>query len=189
MKKVNALSNKALVRNKDHFKVKQVEPNHFVVLTDDSKVKKNKSKKKKKPVQPVPSNTKKKKKKDDEIVHVKIDNPKVSFGRKISEPKVGIRTSGLRMLEQEEEKLPKKTQVTTANGMQLNSSSTIRELGYTITRSREYRWKLLQNVIIPKVGKQQVIKHIEFLVKMNQSQPSKANAVYEWKYDLSRLKK
>lgn len=76
---------------------------------------------------------------------------------------------------------------TTSNGMELKTVSSIRKLGYTITLPREKRWDLLKNVIIPKVGKDEVIRHIKFLITMNQGQPNKLGAVYEWQYDLERL--
>lgn len=85
---------------------------------------------------------------------------------------------------------PKAEEVkTTANGMELKTVSSIRKMGYTITLPREKRWDLLKNVIIPKVGKDEVIRHIKFLITMNQGQPNKLGAVYEWQYDLERLTK
>lgn len=74
-----------------------------------------------------------------------------------------------------------------ANGMELKTVSSIRQMGYTVTMAREKRWELLKNVIIPKVGKDEVIRHIKFLITMNQGQPNKLGAVYEWEYDLERI--
>lgn len=76
---------------------------------------------------------------------------------------------------------------TIANGMELKTVSSIRKMGYTITMPREKRWELLRDIIIPKVGKDEVIRHIKFLITMNEGQLNKLGAVYEWEYDLERL--
>lgn len=76
---------------------------------------------------------------------------------------------------------------TIASGMELKTVSSIRKMGYTITMPREKRWELLRDIIIPKVGKNEVIKHIKFLITMNEGQLNKLGAVYEWEYDLERL--
>ncbi len=69
----------------------------------------------------------------------------------------------------------------------LNTESDIKKLGYSTSLSREERWNILNNKVIPRIGKRKVIGHIKFLIKMNQGREIMANAVKEWRYDLERL--
>lgn len=73
------------------------------------------------------------------------------------------------------------------NSVNLNTESDIKKLGYSTALSREERWKILKNKAIPKLGKNKVIGHIKFLIKMNKSRKVMENAVNEWVYDLDRL--
>lgn len=72
-------------------------------------------------------------------------------------------------------------------GNSLNAESVIKKMGYTTSLSREVRWNILKNKAIPKLGKNKVIGHLNFLVKMNKKRSVMANAVQEWLYDLERL--
>ena len=60
-------------------------------------------------------------------------------------------------------------------------------MGYTTTVSRDGRWDILKNSIIPSIGKDKVVNHIKFLVRMNKGRESMSNAVNEWEFDLKRL--
>lgn len=69
----------------------------------------------------------------------------------------------------------------------LSSESIIKSLGYDVRKSRDERWRILQMVIIPKLGREKVIKHLSFLVRLNKSKKQMEHAVYEWEYDIRRL--
>lgn len=69
----------------------------------------------------------------------------------------------------------------------LNAESIIKKMGYTTTVSRDGRWDILKNSIIPSIGKDKVVNHIKFLVRMNKGRESMSNAVNEWEFDLKRL--
>lgn len=67
-------------------------------------------------------------------------------------------------------------------------SSELSNLGYSVTKSKEERWRILQNQAIPKLGKKKVIAHIEWLIKYNKNNVHRERAIGEWSYDLRRLK-
>ena len=71
----------------------------------------------------------------------------------------------------------------------LSDESIIKKLGYSTALGRELRWNILNNNVIPKVGKRKVINHIKFLIRMNKNRSVMKNAVREWEYDLERLLK
>lgn len=71
----------------------------------------------------------------------------------------------------------------------LNTTSVLKQMGYETTKSREERWRLLTQVIIPKLGKAKVTNHLKFLIRLHGSKAQMANAVFEWQYDLSRLQR
>lgn len=71
----------------------------------------------------------------------------------------------------------------------LSDESIIKKLGYSTALGRELRWNILNNRVIPKVGKTKVINHIKFLIRMNKNRSVMKNAVREWEYDLEKLLK
>lgn len=71
----------------------------------------------------------------------------------------------------------------------LSAESIIKKLGYSTTLSREVRWNILKNSVVPKVGIGKVMSHLRFLIRMNRNRDVMANAVREWQYDLERLDK
>ena len=69
----------------------------------------------------------------------------------------------------------------------LSDQSVLKVMGYSTTKSREERWRILNQVAIPKLGKQRVVGYLKFFVKLHKSKLSMDSAVKEWEYDLRRL--
>nr|WP_307990640.1 type II toxin-antitoxin system PemK/MazF family toxin [uncultured Niameybacter sp.] len=70
----------------------------------------------------------------------------------------------------------------------LSNTSDIKKLGYDLGKSREERWEILNNVIIPRVGIKRTKNHLQFLIKFNKNKKAMQASVIEWEYDLMRLK-
>lgn len=75
------------------------------------------------------------------------------------------------------------------NSNNLNDESKLRKLGYSSSLTREERWGILTNRAIPVLGKKQIERHIEWLIKFNRNKSSMENALHEWQYDLNKLRK
>lgn len=71
--------------------------------------------------------------------------------------------------------------------MLLSDQSVLKVMGYSTTKSREERWRILNQVAIPQLGKQRVVGYLKFFVKLHRSKISMDSAVKEWEYDLRRL--
>ena len=136
-----------------------------------------------------------KKKKKQQNRHIVIDRKKPTVPYILRQVEAIQKRARLKSSVPVEQIYPVKVQPKTqevkaiSNRMELKTVSSIRKMSYTITLPREKRWELLRNVIIPKVGKDEVIRHIKFLITMNQGQLNKLGAVYEWQYDLEKLTK
>lgn len=81
-----------------------------------------------------------------------------------------------------------KSKTVESKNIELQQTSELSQLGYSVTKSKEERWRILQNMAIPKLGKKQVIKHLEWLIQYNKNHKHRERAIDEWKYDLRRLK-
>lgn len=73
--------------------------------------------------------------------------------------------------------------------MNLNEESELKKLGYNTQLSNENRWNILKNKAIKERGLKRTIKHIEFLIKLNQNKKNFQRALSIWRHDLEKLKK
>ncbi|MBS5937606.1 hypothetical protein [Clostridium sp.] len=71
----------------------------------------------------------------------------------------------------------------------LRSKSFLSEYGYSTTLSKETRYKILKNNIIPKIGIDKTIWMLGYLINHNGKSSKQKRALSEWKYDMNLLEK
>lgn len=69
----------------------------------------------------------------------------------------------------------------------LKEESELRKLGYTTSLSIKQREDILKNKAIPTLGRDSVINHIKWLIKVNGRRKDREYALSVWKYDLNKL--
>lgn len=69
----------------------------------------------------------------------------------------------------------------------LNNQSILKTMGYDTKKSKEERWRILNQIAVPKLGKQRVVGYLKFFIKLHKSKTNMASAIKEWEYDLKRL--
>lgn len=85
-----------------------------------------------------------------------------------------------------------KTTIDSSNEMEninLRNKSILADYGYSTTLSKEARYKLLKNIIIPKIGYSRTISMLEHLIYYNGKSYKQKRALSEWEYDIKILKK
>lgn len=71
----------------------------------------------------------------------------------------------------------------------LNQESPLKRLGYSTKKSKEERWRILQQEAVPRLGRDTVIGYLKMFIRMHDGRTQMAVAVSTWKYDLQRLGK
>lgn len=69
----------------------------------------------------------------------------------------------------------------------LKEESDLKRLGYSTRLGRAERERILRNVAIPRLGKQTVINHLKWLIKMNGRRKGMENSIYIWENDLRKI--
>ena len=71
----------------------------------------------------------------------------------------------------------------------LNEISPLKALGYNTTLSRNERFDLINQVLVPALGVRKIISHLTFLIKLNEKKTNKdfSKSITEWTYDLNMV--